>query len=188
MALPNGINCAGSPPSVPGGKLKLSNIPIGPTALASIGTNTTDAIQLWVTDLWVPVNRFITKVGVLQGGTAGTDKILVTVYDSQGVLLASSALAGLALNSSANTFLELSIALNGAGAAVTGVQLYGPGQYYIGVQGNGTAAGAIQTIKTATYIDVCTGAVAAGAFGTIPATIAVPTSFNADTGPIVYVY
>jgi hypothetical protein len=187
MALPNGVNCAGEAPSVPGGKLKLTNIPIGATALASIGTNTTDVIQLWVTDIFVPCNRFITKVGVLQGGTAGTDKVLATIYSSQGVLLASSALAGVALNGSANTFLELALALNGAGAAIPGLQLYGPGQYYIGIQGSGTAAGALQTLP-APFLDICCNAVAAGVFGTLPGTITVPTTFTAGTGPIVYVY
>src|SRR5258708_14504205 len=98
MALPNGVNCAGSAPSVPGGKLKVSNIPIGSVALASIGTNTADVIQLWVTDIFIPCNRFVAKVGVLQGGTATTDSILAAIYDSQGVLLASSALAGAALS------------------------------------------------------------------------------------------
>lgn len=188
MALPNGVNCAGSPPSVPGGKLKISNVPIGPTALASIGTNTTNAVNYFMTDIWIPCNRFVKTVGVLQGGTAGTDKILVAIYDSQGVLLASSALAGLSLNGSGNTFLELSLALDGAGNAITGVTLYGPGQYYIGVQGNGTAVGAIQTIKAATYIDCCCNTVTATPFGTLPATVTVPTSFVADKGPIVYVF
>jgi len=182
-----GLKCSG-PAAVEGGKLKLCNIPIGPTALASIGTNTTDVIQLWVTDIFVPCNRLITTVGVLQGGTAGTDKILVAIYDAQGNLVASSALAGLALNGSANTFLELALALDGKGNSKTSFQMYGPAQYYIAVQGNGTAAGAIQTIKTATYIDVCAGSVTAGTFGTLPATITVPTTFTADKGPIVYVY
>ena len=188
MPLPNGMNCAGSPPSVAGGKLKISNVPIGPTALASIGTNTTDAVNYFMTDIWIPVNRFITKVGVLQGGTAGTDSILAAIYTSAGVLIGSSALAGTALNSSANTFLELTLTLDGAGVAVPGIQLYGPAQYYIGIQGNGTAAGAIQTIKTATYIDVCANTVTATPFGTLPATVTVPVAFVADKGPVVYVY
>jgi len=187
MALPNGINCAGEAPSVSGGKLRISNIPLGSVALASVGTNTADVVQLWVTDIWVPVNRFIKTIGVLQGGTAGTDKILVAVYNSAGALIASSALAGVSLNSSANTFLELSLALDGAGAAVTGVQLYGPGQYYIAVQGNGTAAGAIQTVN-APYLDICANSVTAGVFGTLPATIAVPITFTANKAPVVYVY
>ncbi len=187
---PNGINPAGAAPSVPGGALKIPNIPIGPTALASIGTNSTDAIKLWITDIWIPVNRFVTKVGVLQGGTATTDRIAALIYDSQGNLIASCSSGsggGVALNSSANTFIEMSMVLDGAGATITGVQLYGPGQYYIAVQGNGTTAGALQTIKTATYIDRCCGSVTAGTYGTFPATITVPTSFTQDLGPIVYV-
>lgn len=187
MALPNGINCQGEAPSVSGGKLKVSNIPIGAIALASIGTNTTDIIQLWTTDIWIPVNRFITKVGVLQGGTAGTDKVAATVYNSAGTLIASSAVTGTALNSSANTFLELTITLDGGGATITGVQLYGPGQYYIGIQGNGTAAGAIQTVNDP-YLDICAGAVAAGVFGTFPGTITTPKTFTANKAPVVYVY
>lgn len=35
MALPNGVNCAGSAPSVPGGQFLVSNIPLGAIALAS---------------------------------------------------------------------------------------------------------------------------------------------------------
>src|SRR6266699_1870432 len=187
MANPPGIDIALESPSVPGGKLKLSNVPIGAVSLAAMGTNTTDVIQLWMTDIWVPVNRFITKVGVLQGGTATTDNIAVTVYNSNGKLLASSAVAGSVLNGSANTFIELTLTLDGVGAVITGLQLFGPSQYYIGVQGNGTAAGAIQTVP-APYLDICANSVVAGVFGTFPASITVPTTFNAGKAPIVYIY
>jgi len=181
------LNCVGAPPSVQGGKLKICNIPLGSVALASVGTNTADVVQLWMTDIFVPMNRLITTVGVLQGGTAGTDKILVAIYDAQGRLQCSSALAGLALNSSANTFLELAIALDGSGNAISNFQMWGPGQYYIAVQGNGTAAGAIQTVP-APYLDICAGSVTAATFGTLPGTVTVPTTFTAGKAPIVYVY
>jgi hypothetical protein len=177
---------ASGPPSVQGAKLKLTNIPIGSVALASIGTNTTDIIQLWVTDIFVPVNRLITTIGVLQGGTATTDNILAAIYDASGNLLCSTPLAGTVL-SGANTFLELTISRNAAGGAITSFQMYGPAQYYIAVQGSGTTAGAIQTIP-APYLDVCAGAVAAGTFGTLPAKITVPVTFTAAKAPIVYVY
>lgn len=181
-----GINPTGvSTGSVRGGSLLISAIPIGPIALASIGANTTDAIQLWLTEVFVPCNRFATKIGILQGGTAGTDSIIGVIYDSAGALVGSSALAGLALNSSANTFLELTITLNGAGAAVGGVDLFGPGQYFVGFQGNGTAAGAIQTYA-APHLMPCNSAVA-GSFATLPASITVPTAFVASKGPVVYV-
>lgn len=181
-----GINPTGvSTGSVQGGSLFVSTVPIGPIALASIGGNTTDAIQLWLSEMFVPCNRFATKVGVLQGGTAGTDSIIAVIYDSTGALVGSSALAGLALNGSGNTFLEATITLNGAGTTVPGVQLFGPGQYFVGVQGNGTAAGALQTLS-APYLMPCNSAVA-GSFGTLPATITVPTAFVSAKGPICYI-
>lgn len=164
-------------PPVPGGKLRVANIPIGAVALASVGTNTADvAGQLWITDLFVPYRRSVTKVGVLQGGTATTDNILVAIYNSQGILIANSAVAGVTL-SGANTFVEIALT-----ATIT---LHGPMQYFVAVQGNGTAVGAIQTVP-APYIDVVSNTVA-GTFGTIPASIAPPTTFTAGKAPVVYV-
>jgi len=177
---------ASGPPSVQGAKLKLTNIPIGSVALASIGTNTADIIQLWVTDIFVPCNRYITTLGFLQGGTATTDYILAAIYDAKGNLLASSAKAGVLL-ATANTFKEIAITLDANGNTIAGLQLYGPAQYYIALQGNGTAAGAIQTVP-APYLDICAGVVAAGTFGTLPNPITVPTTFTAAKAPIVYVY
>lgn len=169
-----------------GGKLRVSNIPIGSVAYGSLGTNSTDvAGQLWITDIFIPYNRAITKIGVLQGGTATTDNILAAIYDSRGKLVGSSAAAG-SLLSGANTFKELAIALDANGAAAASLQLYGPQQYFIAVQGNGTAAGAIRTVATATFIEIVATS-ATGTFGTIPASITVPTTFTADKAPIVYV-
>lgn len=178
--------------NVAGGQLICSNIPIGSVALASIGTNTADIIQLWVTDILVPFNRVVSNISYLSGGTATTDNILAAIYDSRGNLIASTALAG-ALVATANVWQTQAIALVypatgltsvAAGIAATSVQLYGPQQYFVALQGNGTTAGAIQTVP-APY-QICAGLIAAGTFGTIPATITVPTTFTAAKGPIVY--
>src|SRR4051794_25901196 len=132
-----GINPTGiSTASVQGGGLIINTgAPIGTVALASIGATTADVVQLFLTEIFVPCNRFATKIGILQGGTATVDTILAALYDSTGALVGSSAAAGTAL-SGANTFIEFSIVKDGAGAAVTGVQLFGPGQYFVGCQGN----------------------------------------------------
>ena len=157
----------------------ISNVPIGSVAYASVGTNTTDvAGQFWITDIIIPYNLVISKIGFLQGGTATTNNTLVAIFDDAGNRLGTSALTGVVL-SGANTFQEQ--------ALLTPVQLYGPNRYYIAVQGNGTAAGAIQTIPTATFVGVMAGVVA-GAFGTVPAQLAMPTTFSAGSGPIVYCY
>jgi hypothetical protein len=153
------------------------NIPVGSVAYSSLGTDTTDvAGQLWVTDLWMPISKRITKIGFLQGGTATTDKVLVALYDAAGNLLANSAVAGVTL-SGANTFAEQNL--------LTPIDVYGPSQYFVAVQGNGTAAGAIRTIAASTFVDRLAGSIA-GSFGTVPATITVPTTFTGNKGPIVY--
>ena len=178
--------------NVAGGQLICSNIPIGSVALASIGTNTQDIIQLWVTDILVPYNRIVSNISYLSGGTATTDNFLAAIYDSYGRLIASTALAG-QLVATANIWQTIPLALVypasgktsvAGGATATSVALYGPQQYFIAIQGSGTTAGALQTVP-APY-QICAGVIAAGTFGTIPATITVPTTFTAAKAPIVY--
>lgn len=178
--------------NVAGGQLICSNIPVGSIALASMGTNTADIIQLWVTDIMVPYNRIVTNISILSGGTATTDYWLAAIYDSYGRLLASTALAG-ALVATTNVWQTQALALVypasgrtsvAAGLAATTIQMYGPQQYYIAVQGNGTTAGMLQTVP-APY-QICAGVIAAATYGTIPATITVPLTFTAGSGPIVY--
>lgn len=156
-----------------------SNIPIGTVAYASIGTNTTDvAGQWWLTDIIVPRDMVITTVGFLQGGTATTDNVLAAIFDAGGNSIANSATAGVVL-SGPNTFAERTL--------LTPVLLRGGATYFVGVQGNGTAAGAIQTVPTGVYIGLRAGSVA-GAFGTIPTNLVVPTSFTTNKAPVVYLY
>lgn len=157
----------------------LSSIPIGQVAYASVGTNTTDvAGQWWLTDIFIPYNIVVGTVGFLQGGTATTDNVLVAIFDAGGNSIANSATAGVVL-ATANTFAERTL--------VTPVQLKGGVTYFVGVQGNGTTIGAIQTVPTGVYVGLRAGSVA-GAFGTIPGNLAVPTSFTTNKAPVVYVY
>jgi hypothetical protein len=160
-----------------GGILSIPNIEIGNVAYGSLGTSTTDVDgQLWITDIFVPFSKRITKIAFLQGATATTDKTLVALYDAAGNLLSNSAVAGVTL-SGANTFQEQTL--------LTPLDVYGPTQLYVAVQGNGTTAGALRLMAASTYVNRCTGSIA-GTFGTVPATITVPTTFVATKGPIVY--
>lgn len=173
-------------PTVTGGQLAVSNIPIGSVAYASVGTNTTDiAGQWWITDILVPLNRVLTNINFLAGGTSTTDNFMAAIWDAKGNLLAYSAIAGQVLAGGGNTFQTVPLALNAAAQAITTLQLYGPQQYYVGVQGNGTTGGSLQTIPTATFVNVCAGVVA-GTFGTVPKTITLPATFTAGKGPVVY--
>lgn len=155
----------------------VSNVPIGSVAYASVGTNSTDvAGQFWITDILVPSNMVCSAIGFLQGLTATTDNMLAAIYDAGGNRLGNSATAGVTL-SGANTFAERTL--------LTAVQLYGGNKYYVAIQGNGTTIGSIQTIPTLTFVGVNAG-ILSGVFGTVPASIVVPTTFTAGQGPIVY--
>lgn len=147
-------------------------------ALASLGTNKAMvAGTVWYADIFIPTPSItLTGIGVLNGATVATDKGIVSLYDSTGVLLANSALAG-ATTSGANTFQQY---------AFTGTyQILKPGRFWVAYQSNGTTD-TIRTIATATWIDVLSGN-AAGVFATLPA-ITPPTTFTADLGPVAYVY
>lgn len=155
----------------------ISNVPIGSVAYSSCGTDTTDvAGRLWITSIIVPSNFVVSSIGFLQGGTATTDNTLVAIFDAGGNRLSTSNLSGVTL-SGANTFQEQ--------ALLTAVQLYGPNRYFVAVQGNGTASGAIRTVATSTFVGLFTG-ILAGSFGTVPASISPPTTFAAGNGPFVY--
>ena len=179
--------------NVPGGQLAISNIPVGAVAYSSLGTSTTNIIQLWVTDIWLEVNRVVSNIQFLQGSGSNTDNWVGVIYDSYGHIVASTAVAGIA-QSGANTFQTQAIGLAYSynpvtaaytSAAATSVTLYGPQQYFVGIQINNTTANAIRLIAASTYTGVCCGSVAAGTFGTIPSTISPVTTFTATKGPIV---
>lgn len=158
--------------------VRISNIPIGAVARASIGTDGASvAGTVYYSELWLPANKTITGIAPLNGTTGvGTDKVIVALYSSTGALLAHSDLDGV-LASGADAFQE--IPLTAPYAAV------GPARYFVAMQVNGTTT-PHQRIPTATYLNA-TGSVA-GSFGTLPASITPPTTTTADVGPIAYVY
>lgn len=155
------------------------NVPIGSVAYGSLGTNTADVVQEWETSIYVPQTAWITGVKVLAGATATTDKILAILRDSKGISMATAALAGVTL-SGADTFQTQ--------AFIAPRLVVGPALYYVGVQGNGTAAGAIRTVAASTFNNIFAGLITAATFGTVAADIAEPTTFTADKGPIVCLY
>lgn len=146
--------------------------------LSSLGTNKTLVSgTVYVADIFIPLASVtLTGIGVLNGATVGTNNGLVSLYDSNGNLLANSALAG-ALTSGANTFQQYAFT-----ATYTTIK---PGRFWVGYQANGTTD-TIRTVATATWIDLLTTSTA-GTFGTLPA-VTPPTTFTADVGPVAYVY
>jgi len=158
------------------GRSRYGTVPIGSVAYSSMGTNTTVvAGTIYWAEIEIERPVTLTGIAVLNGATVGTNNGLVALYDSNGALVANSALAG-ALSAGANAFQARDF------TAAVAVQ---PGRYFVAYQQNGTTA-TIRTIAVSTFIDSLTAS-ATGTFGTLTA-LTVPTTITADVGPIAYAY
>lgn len=157
---------------------RVPNIPIGAVALGSLGTNTTPvAGTLYFASVWLDANKTITGIAQLNGSAVGTDKTIVSLWNSAGTLVANSDLAG---TTCVGTDAWQEVAFTGTYAAK------GPGRFWVGVQVNGTTC-RLRTIAASTYLNF-TGSSTPGAFGTIGSSITPPTATAADKGPIAYLY
>lgn len=149
-----------------------------PAPPATTATSVTDvAGTIWTSQLAVPFNGTLTGACVLNGATVGTDKWIVALYDSTGALVANSALAG---TTTAGVSIMQCLPF------VSTLAVYGPGTYYLALQGNGTtdnfkayAAGMAPT-NYGTNSQT-------GVFGTLAA-VTPSITFTAGKGPIGSVY
>jgi len=162
-------------PTTPQGPRILPNTNI--QAFASLGSGITAvAGTLYRSEIQVPFLSTWTGIGILNGATASTDNGLVALYDSNGVLITNSAVAG-AVASGANAFQN---------RAFLNTVTLTPGRYFIAYQSNGTT----DTIRTWAAANggnqMCSSAT--GTFGTVPASFTPPTTFTAGAGPIGWLY
>jgi hypothetical protein len=102
--------------------------------------------------------------------------MLVALYGSNGALLANSAVAG-TLSANASTMQNRAFL-----APVT----LPPGRYFIAVQSNGGTA-TTNKFVVANGANVMTSVIS-GVFGTVPATITVPTTFTTAVGCVAQLY
>jgi hypothetical protein len=148
--------------------------PGGCPATNTTGTDTAGIIgTVWVSAINIPAPITVTGISYLIGSVGGTDKAIVFVFDSAGNVLATSALAGTTVGTTATM---QRIALNAP------LPLNAPGLYFIGVQTNGTTA----RIRTQAFGDYPVASISQ-TFGT-PVAITVPTTFTASYGPIASTY
>lgn len=158
------------------GRSRFESVPIGSVAYGSFGNATTTvAGTIYWSEINVSRNVTLKGIAVLNGGTVGTDKGIVAIYDNAGALVANSALAG-ATTAGANAFQTYDF---------TSPVVLPAGQYFIAYQSNGTTDN-IRTIAASTFVITLTAS-ATGAFATLtPLTI--PTTVTANVGPIGYAY
>jgi hypothetical protein len=157
---------------------KLPNTPLGAIALTGYNTNGTVHVAgtMNLSEIYVPALMAVTGVGVLNGTTVGTNNMLVALYGADGTLIANSAVAGV-LTAGASTFQEIPF---------TAQVVLPPGKYFIGVQMNGTTDTTRRLVST--FQPNALTAAVAGTFGTIPATITVPTTHTTLLGVIAWLY
>jgi hypothetical protein len=148
-----------------------------PGAVANATSATPDATHAFVSQGWVPHNMTVTGVAVLNGGTCGTNKWIVALYDSAGNVLANSSTAG-TLCSGASGFQKINFTapISLVAPRTIWVALYADGgtDRYYSVPALGAQSG-------------LAGSVASTTFGTVAALV-LPTTFTADKGPIWYTY
>lgn len=154
--------------------------PIGNVAYTSAGTSTAKATNtMYCTEFDLNYNKLITGLAVLNGASTGTDKLLVALYDSTGNLLANSATAGVVASGS-STFQKR--------AFTTPYFSVGPAQYFACAQGDSGTSATLNLLATGTEDFLLTKLYASQTFGTVPATITVPTTFTTLNGPIWFAY
>jgi hypothetical protein len=172
------VNSAGqSTPTFPQGPSILPNMPLGTAALTAAGASSVHvAGTLNVSEIFIPYWNTWKGLAVLNGTIVGTDNMLVALYGSSGALLANSAVAG-TLSAGASAFQNRDF--------LTPVTL-APGRYWCAVQSNGTTATSNKFVA-ANGVNVLTTS-SVGVFGTIPASITVPTTFTTAVGCVCQLY
>lgn len=152
----------------------------GAVAYTSINTNGTALIatELYCTEVFVPTNRIVTGIKLLNGTTVGADNHYVVLYGPQGgAAMGNSALAG-TITANGSTYQ--------ARALTTPVFAVGPSTYYACAQGNGTTD-TLRMAITGVQDQILTKGQTGATFGTVPSLTA-PTSFTTAVGPYVVLY
>lgn len=168
------------------GPAVLTNIPIGDNVLTGFETNgvAQTAFNTNITEIFVPHWNTWTGASYLNGTGVGTNSAIVCLFNTNGYLIATSAVAG---------------TLNAAGASVfekvpfTVPVTLSPGRYFLGLIVDGTTVTPRHVLASfgaeprASSIATITSFAAALATLTA-APITVPTSFTTAKAPIMQLY
>jgi len=163
-----------------GGRAAYESVPTGFTPpLNGVATASVADIagQIWYTALNSGKNAIVTGIAILNGSTVTTDKWIVAIWNTAGVLIATSALAGV---TTAGVSIYQSIPFINPVALPTGL-------YLAGLQGNGTTDH-FQAYATGGLPSTWPTGIQAGTFGTVPNITTPATTFTAAVGPVMALY
>ena len=155
-------------------------VPIGSVAYGSFGTSTTASTTgEFTASVWVPTSFVATGITNLHGSAVdGAAKAISILRDSTGNRLAWSALAG--------TVTATNDAFQAIPFTATRI-VVGPALYAIGIQNDTADVNAIRTVAASTFNNLVASSITS-VFGTVAATVTLPTTFTADTGPVACIY
>ncbi len=132
---------------------------------------------LYYASIWIPGDITITGIEYLIGNTGGTDKVIASLHDETGTLLANSAVAGATVGT-ASQLQQL--------ALTAPYSFGGPGLVLVGLTFNGTTA-KFSTIPAFTHLNTLAGS-ATQTFGTPASFVPSTTTFTVAKGPIAALY
>lgn len=148
---------------------------------ATSGTDTTPAEKkLFVTSLFLPVNKTIKGIGYLVGSVGGTNKVVAGLWSAAGEILAHSSetTEGATVGTAAEKQeLDLTAEYKATGPAV----------YFIGVTMNGNTARLRSIPKNTAGANTFSEEITITTKNVL-AKITAPTAFTADRGPVAWVY
>lgn len=163
----------------------VTNIPIGSAALTGYETNgvAQTAFNTYITEIFTPGWNTWTGIGYLNGTGVGTDSAVVVLFDTNGKLIATSAVAGTLNAAGASVFEKLAFTV-----AVT----LPPGRYFAGLILNGTTVTPRHVLAAFGAEPRCSQIATITSFAvaltTLAAGITVPTTFTTAKAPIVQLY
>lgn len=146
-----------------------------PPPTLTTGTDTAMANGTsWFAPVYIGTNRTLTGIGYLVGSVGGTDSVITALYTASGqaAALANSNLAGTTVGTAA-TFQEVPFTATYAAKC---------GWYWALIQANGATA----KLRLGLAVGARGGTIVGGTFGTLAATLTLPTTNVA--APICYVY
>jgi len=168
----------GQPSTTP--LVKACTVPIGSVAYGSMGTSTTTSTTgEFTASLFVPYTVLATGITQLNGSAVDTNsKKIVILRDSSGNALANSATAGTAATGN-DAFQAIPF-------TATKV-VVGPALYAIGLQDDTADVNGVRTVAASTFNNLVASSITS-VFGTVAASVTLPSTFTADTGPIGCLY
>lgn len=147
----------------------------GGAVLTGVGTSTTTTnTSMYCSEMYIPYNKVLTGLRLLNGTAVGNGNRLVALYDAAGNLLANSATAG-AATANASTYQAYNFT-----ATYFAV---GPARYIACSQAANSSDSLNLVVTADGNAGLLTQIYTGQTFGTIPATITPSTTYTTAQGP-----